>query len=599
MADYPPLTAPTLVGQLQQRAARYRDKLAFTYSRDGEEKEVSRLSYQELDAHARQIASTLQRLGAAGERVLVLCPPGLDFVAGLFGCLYAGAVAVPMHPPVRDHLVPRVEAIIADAQPGFALSTTEIQARIKATVDGLVRGRPLRWALTDTAGDDRPWVPPDIDGGAVAMVQYTSGSTATPKGVVLSHGNLAHNLETIRRTWKSGFDTNANGVFWLPPYHDMGLIGGILETLYVGGTSALMPPGAFIKRPMRWLEAMSRHHALITAAPNFSYDLCVELSTPEERAALDLSNWSIAMCGAEPVRSATLQGFAEAFAPAGFRPEAFYPVYGLAEATLLVSGGSDAPVPLVRHIDRIALRERRVAEVAPENPSASTLVGCGQPQGGQQVVIVDPETRRPCGADEVGEIWIAGPSVAQGYWQKPEQTEAAFSAHLAGTGDGPFLRTGDLGFLQSGELFVTGRRKDLIIIRGSNHYPEDIELTVQACHPALLRGRGAVFSIVPGPAATEQLVVVHEVSHQQLGEAELNEIVDAIRTAITEHHEVQVDAVILLEPLRIPTTSSGKIQRSACRQQFLDGRLEAVVEWRAPRLDIHPAAASSEHGGRS
>ncbi|MGD1236893.1 SDR family NAD(P)-dependent oxidoreductase [Mycobacterium seoulense] len=599
MADYPPLTAPTLVGQLQQRAARYRDKLAFTYSRDGEEKDVSRLSYQQLDAHARQIASTLQSLGATGERVLVLCPPGLDFVAGLFGCLYAGAIAVPMHPPVRDHLVPRVEAIIADAQPGFALSTTEIQARIQPTVDGLVRGRPLRWAVTDTAGDDRPWIPPDIDAGAIAMVQYTSGSTATPKGVVLSHGNLVHNLETIRRTWKAGFDANAHGVFWLPPYHDMGLIGGILETLYVGGTSALMPPGAFIKRPMRWLEAMSRHRAVITAAPNFSYDLCVELSTPEERAALDLSSWSIAMCGAEPVRGATLRGFAEAFAPAGFRPEAFYPVYGLAEATLLVSGGSDAQVPLVRHIDRIALRERRVAEVTAENPSATTLVGCGRPQGGQQVVIVDPETRRPCGADEVGEIWVAGPSVAQGYWQKPEQTEAAFSAHLAGTGDGPFLRTGDLGFLQSGELFVTGRRKDLIIIRGSNHYPEDIELTVQACHPALLRGRGAVFSIAPGPDAAEQLVVVQEVSHQQLGAGELNEIVDAIRTAITEHHEVQVDAVILLAPLRIPTTSSGKVQRSACRQQFLDGQLEAVVEWRAPRLEIHPTAASPEHAGRS
>ncbi len=599
MADYPPLTAPTLVGQLQQRAARYRDRTAFTFSRDGEEKEVSRLSYAELDAHARQIASDLQRQGAAGERVLVLCPPGLDFVAGLFGCLYAGAVAVPMHPPVRDHLVPRVEAIIADAQPGFALSTTEMQARIKATVDGLVKGSPLRWSVTDTAGDDRPWVPPDIDSGTVAMVQYTSGSTALPKGVVLSHGNLVHNLDTIRQTWKSGFDRPVNGVFWLPPYHDMGLIGGILETLYVGGTSALMPPSAFIKRPMRWLEAMSRHRAVITAAPNFAYDMCVELSTQQERAALDLSSWSIAMCGAEPVRPATLQSFAEAFAPAGFRPEAFYPVYGLAEATLLVSGGSDSAVPVMRHIDRVALRERRVAEVDPENPSAATLIGCGRLQGGQQVVIVDPETRRPCGADEVGEIWIAGPSVAQGYWQKPEQTEAAFSAHLADTNDGPFLRTGDLGFLSSGELFVTGRRKDLIIIRGSNHYPEDIELTVQACHPALLRGRGAAFSVIPGPDVAEQLVVVQEVSHQQLGAAELDDILDAIRTAVTERHEIRADAVVLVEPLRIPTTSSGKIQRSACRQQFLDGQLEAIAEWHAPPPDIQPAAASSEHRGRS
>ncbi|MGO9350965.1 MAG: SDR family NAD(P)-dependent oxidoreductase [Mycobacterium sp.] len=601
--DYGLLTAPTLVGQLQHRAARYRDKDVFHYSRDGEEKQISQLSYEELDAHARRIASSLQQQGAAGERVLVLCPPGLDFIAGLFGCLYAGAVAVPVHPPVRDHLVPRVESIIADAQPGFALSNGEMQSRIKATVDGLVNGRPFRWSVTDAAGDnDREWVSPDIDAGTVAMVQYTSGSTASPKGVVLTHGNLVHNLEAIRQTWKSGFDTAANAVFWLPPYHDMGLIGGIFGTIYVGATCFLMPPNAFIKRPMRWLEAMSRHQAVITAAPNFAYDLCVELSTPEERAALDLSNWSTAMCGAEPVSSATLQGFADAFAPSGFRPEAFYPVYGMAEATLLVSGASDSPVPVVRHIDRVALSERRIVEVAPEYPSAATLVGCGRPQGGQEAIIVDPETRRPCGADEVGEIWVAGPSVAQGYWRRPEQTEEAFSAHLAETGRGPFLRTGDLGFFRSGELFITGRRKDLIIIRGGNHYPEDIELTVQACHPALLHGRGAVFSVAPEPDVAEQLVVVQEVNHHQIAEAELTGIVDAIRTAITEHHEIQAHTVILLEPLRIPTTSSGKIQRSACRQQFLDGELEAVVEWHTPLPGSHPAAArvaSSEHGGRS
>jgi acyl transferase domain-containing protein/acyl-CoA synthetase (AMP-forming)/AMP-acid ligase II/acyl carrier protein len=601
--NFTPFTAPTLVGQVQQRAPRYRDKVAFAFSRDGEEKQVSRLSYEELDAHARRIASGLQQRGAAGERVLVLCPPGLDFIAGLFGCLYAGAVAVPVHPPVRDHLAPRVESIIADAQPAFALSNAEMRARIKTTVDGLVNGRPLRWSVTDEARDnDREWVSPDIDAGTVAMVQYTSGSTASPKGVVLTHGNLVHNLEAIRQTWKSGFDMAPNAVFWLPPYHDMGLIGGIFEAIYVGATCFLMPPNAFIKRPMRWLEAMSRHKAVITAAPNFAYDLCVELSTPEERAALDLSNWSTAMCGAEPVSSATLQGFADAFAPSGFRPEAFYPVYGMAEATLLVSGGSDSPVPVVRHIDRVALSERRIVEVAPECPSAATLVGCGRPQGGQEVIIVDPETRRPCGADEVGEIWVAGPSVAQGYWGRPERTEEAFSAYLAETGRGPFLRTGDLGFFRSGELFITGRRKDLIIIRGGNHYPEDIELTVQACHPALLRGRGAVFSVAPEPDVAEQLVVVQEVNHDQIAEAELTGIVDAIRTAITEHHEIQAHAVVLVEPLRIPTTSSGKIQRSRCRQQFLDGEFEAVVEWHTPLPGSHPAAArvaSSEDGGRS
>ncbi|WP_232001809.1 type I polyketide synthase [Mycobacterium sp. 852014-52450_SCH5900713] len=597
--DASSLMAPTLVGQLRYRAESYRDRVAFTYSRDGEETEVSQLTYAELDARAKRIAANLQRHGAAGERVLVLCPPGLDFIAGLFGCLYAGAIAVPVHPPAREHLVPRVASIVADAKPRFALSNSEMQARIKATVDGLVKGRPLQWFVTDTGGDEAQWVPPGIDSSTIAMIQYTSGSTAAPKGVVLSHGNLAHNLETIRQSWKSGFDREATGVFWLPPYHDMGLIGGVLETIYVGGTSVLMPPNAFIKRPMRWLEAISRHRAKITAAPNFAYDLCIELSTPEERAALDLSNWSTAMCGAEPVRPSTMQGFAEAFAPAGFRPEAFAPVYGLAEATLLVSGGSDSPVPVVLHIDRAALGERRVVEIATEDPSALTLVGCGRPPGGQEVIIVDPETRRPCGADEVGEIWVAGPSVAQGYWGKPEVTEEALRAHLSDSGRGPFLRTGDLGFFRSGELFVTGRVKDLIIIRGTNHYPEDIELTVQACHPALMRGRGAVFSVAAGPDAPERVVVVQEVSGYHLGDADLNQIVDTIRTAITEHHEIQADAVVLVDPLRIPTTSSGKIQRSACRQQFLDGQFEPVAEWRAPLPDTHPAAAAPEHAGRT
>lgn len=595
--DNPLLTAPTLVEQLRYRATRYGDAAAFTYSRDGEEREVSRLSYAGLDARARRIASYLQRQGAAGERVLVLCPPGLDFIAGLFGCLYAGAIAVPVHPPVRDHLVPRVESILEDAQPAFALSNPEMQSRIKTTVDGLVKGSPLRWSVTSEEGDDREWVAPDIDASTVAMVQYTSGSTASPKGVVLSHGNLVHNLETIRQTWKSGFDMVGYGVFWLPPYHDMGLIGGIFETIYVGGTTALMPPNAFIKRPMRWLESMSRHRAMITAAPNFAYDLCVELSTPEERAALDLSNLTTAMCGAEPVRSSTLENFAEAFAPAGFRPEGFYPVYGLAEATLLVSGGSDSPVPVVQHIDRVALGERRVVEAAADQPTALTLVGSGRPQGGQEVIIVNPETRLPSGPDEVGEIWVAGPSVAQGYWGRPEQTEEAFSAHLADSGRGPFLRTGDLGFFRSNELFITGRRKDLIIIRGTNHYPEDIELTVQACHPALMRGRGAVFSVAAGPEGAERLVVVQEVNYGQLGEAELTGILDAIRTAVTERHEIQVDAVILVEPLKIPTTSSGKIQRSACKQQFLDGDLPVVVEWRAPLPG--PSTASPEQSTRS
>ncbi|HEY2502020.1 MAG TPA: SDR family NAD(P)-dependent oxidoreductase [Mycobacterium sp.] len=571
---------------MRQRAERYRDKVAFDYchySPSGEEH--SRLTYHELDVKARAIASTLQRQGAAGERVLVLCPSGLDFVAAFFGCIYAGAAAVPVHPPVRNRVFGRVASIVADAQAGFVLTTAELQAELKAAVDDLAGGSSLQWCAADAVmpAAAEEWVMPDVDASATALVQYTSGSTSSPKGVVVTHRNLLHNLDAIRGAWGRG-DDDAITVFWLPLHHDMGLIGSILEALYVGCTSFLMPPEAFIERPMRWLEAISRHGGTITAAPNFAYELCVERSTVEERAALDLSNWSSAMCGAEPVHAATLQRFADAFGPAGFRSEAFNPVFGLAEATLLVSGRSDWTVPVVRHVDGVALREQRVVNVPPEHPAATSFVGCGRAQRGHEIVVVDPVTRRPCAAGEVGEIWVAGGSVAQGYWARPAETNETFSAFLADTGRGPFLRTGDLGFQMEGELFITGRLNDLIVIRGRNYYPEDIEATVQDSHPALLRGRGAAFSGTPQSGGSERLVVAQEVDRDRIVDADVSEVIDAIRTAITEHHEIQPYAVVLLEPLRIPTTSSGKIRRSRCRERFLDGDLEVFAEWHAPSL---------------
>ncbi|MDT5112275.1 MAG: hypothetical protein QOE20_4165, partial [Mycobacterium sp.] len=395
-------TAATLLDLLRQRAESYRDKVAFSFSYNGDEEQRIQLTYHELDMKARAIASNLQRQGAAGERVLVLCRPGLDHVAGFVGCIYAGAVAVPVH----ERLAPRLSSVVPNAQARFALATAGTQAKIKAAVDALDEGRHLQWGLTDEVGDAESWVAPYVDPNATAMVQYTSGSTTSPKGVVLTHRNLLHNLESIRSVWHG--DDTATGVFWLPSHHDMGLIGAILSMLNIGSTTHLMSPTAFIKRPMRWLEAISRHRATFTAAPNFAYDLCVEHSSAEERAALDLSSLTTAMSGAEPVRAATLQRFADAFAPAGFRPEADLPVYGLAEATLLVSGGSDSALPVVHHIDRAALSEDRVVDAVPGQQSAVALVGCGRPRGGQQVVIVDPVTRRPCQADEVGEIWIAG-----------------------------------------------------------------------------------------------------------------------------------------------------------------------------------------------
>jgi amino acid adenylation domain-containing protein len=585
--------SPTLLDVMRQRAERYQDKIALDYCHYVPGGEVhSRLTYHELDIKARGIASTLQRQGVRGERVLVLCPSGLDFIASFFGCIYAGAVAVPVHPPVRNRVIGRVASIVADAQASFVLTTAELQAQLKDAVDDLAGENSLQWCAADAVDPAAAaeWVAPDVDASATALVQYTSGSTTSPKGIVVTHRNLLANLDAIREAWGHGND-DAVAVFWLPLHHDMGLIGSILETLYVGCTSYLMPPEAFIERPMRWLEAISRHGGTITTAPNFAYELCVERSTVEERAALDLSSWTTAMCGAEPVRAATLQRFADAFSPAGFRPEAFNPVYGLAEATLLASGRPDWVVPVVRHVDGVALREQRVVNVGPEHPAATSFVGCGRAQRGHEIVIVDPVTRQPCAAGEVGEIWLAGGSVAEGYRGRPAETEETFSAFLADTGRGPFLRTGDLGFDLDGELFVTGRLKDLIVIRGRNYYPEDVEATAQDSHPALLRGRGAAFSGTPQSGGSERLIVAQEVDRDRIVDIEVSAVIDAIRTAITEHHEIQPDAVVLLEPSRIPTTSSGKIRRSSCRQRFLDGDLEVFAEWHARSLpDPRPPA---------
>ncbi|OBK83206.1 fatty acyl-AMP ligase, partial [Mycolicibacter sinensis] len=413
------------------------------------------------------------------------------------------------------------------------------------------------------------WVPQDVEKDTIALIQYTSGSTGVPKGCVLTHGNYVSNLEVMRWALNPPDDAPVlnspiSGVSWLPQYHDMGFVGGILGTIYGGRTTVLMSPSAFLMRPIRWLQAISRFGATITAAPSFAYEACVKRTTAEQRAALDLSSLSIAVIGAEPISAETLQSFAEAFAPAGFRPEAFIPAYGLAEATLGVTGMSESPVPVVRHIDRTALSEERVVEVAADTAGAVPLVACGAKAESQQVLIVDPETRLPCCADEVGEIWASGPSIAQGYWGRPEETERTFGATLADTGEGPFLRTGDLGFVCAGELFVTGRWNDLITIRDIKYYPNDIEDTVGGSDPALMPGRTAVFTVKPNPRADEQLVIVQEVNRASLN-SDLSGAVEAIRAAVLATHNVSAHDVLLVEPMQVPTTTSGKIQRSACR----------------------------------
>ncbi|HEU5348367.1 MAG TPA: fatty acyl-AMP ligase, partial [Ktedonobacterales bacterium] len=486
------LRPQTLVDVVRWRAEVQPDDLACMFLPDGDGDEV-RLSYRDIDQQARSIGAWLQEQGAGGSRVLLLYPPGKDYVAAFLGCLYAGAVAVPAYPPRSNQLLARLQLIAEDTKAPLALTTNQVLAKVERQIEDTSDLKRLRWLATDgvVTGHEARWKRPAITGDSLAFLQYTSGTTARPKGVMISHSNLIYNAELIRNCFETTRATH--GLFWLPLYHDMGLIGGVVQPLYGGCPVTFMSPVSFLHRPLRWLEMISRYRATVSGGPNFAYDLCVSKATPEHIAALDLSCWEIAFTGAEPIRAETMVRFSDIFGSCGFRREAFYPCYGLAESVVMVSGGKRLSQPVVRAFDAASLEYHQVAP-ATDPATARMLVGCGQTRLDQKIVIVNPDTMAPCAANEVGEIWVAGPSVAKGYWNQPELTQHAFEARLSGSGEGPFLRTGDLGFLGDNDLFVTGRIKDLIIIRGRNYYPQDIELTVEQCHPAVRRDGSAAFA---------------------------------------------------------------------------------------------------------
>jgi amino acid adenylation domain-containing protein len=574
-----PFEPTTIVELLRWRARHQPEQTAYTFLVDGEQEEAT-LTFAQLDHRARTIAALLQSLEAAGGRALLLYPSGLDYVAAFFGCLYAGVVAVPAYPPrpsKRNRNFPRLRAIVNDCRPAVALSTGTILSSVETRLAENPDLAAMRWLSTDALPDAlaAEWQEPSVSSQSLAFLQYTSGSTETPKGVMVSHGNLLHNQRLIQLAF--GQTERSLIVGWLPLYHDMGLIGNVLQPLYLGAPCYLMSPTAFLLRPLRWLQAVSRYKATTSGGPNFAYDLCVRKVTDEQRACLDLSHWTTAFNGAEPVRPETMRRFAEAFAPCGFRPEAFAPCYGLAEATLIVSGGRRVEQPLVETFDAAGLEINQVLPSVSGSAHTRTLVNCGQAMPDQKIVIVDPETAKPCPPEGVGEIWLSGPSVTHGYWDRPEETAEVFHARLAETGEGPFLRTGDLGFLRAGALFVTGRLKDMILIRGRNYYPQDIELTVERSHPALRAGCGAVFSIEVGDE--ERLVVAQEVEHRS--NADFAAVHEAIRQAVAEEEELTAHAIVLLAPGGIPKTSSGKIQRYACRARFLADSFDKLSEWRA------------------
>ncbi|HEX3682842.1 MAG TPA: condensation domain-containing protein [Bryobacteraceae bacterium] len=563
----------TLTQLLIDRGHSHGDRPAFTFLLGDEQRSIQ-WTYASLAANARTIAAKLQLEGCAGERVLLLYPPGLDFIAGFCGCVFAGAIAVPAYPPRSNRNAARLKAIIEDCQPAAVLTTRETFDRTKGLIaaDGTLAG--LKFLTTDDLAPDIAggWRQPELDKDSVAFLQYTSGSTATPKGVIVSHGNILHNQRSIQEAFRQSENSVIAG--WLPLYHDMGLIGNVLQPLYLGAQCILMSPVSFLQKPARWLEAISKYKATTSGGPDFAYELCVRKITEEQQATLDLSSWSVAFNGAEPVRARTLERFAKRFSCNGFRKTAFCPCYGLAEATLLVSGHSADDAPLELNVDAGALGQHTIRTDA-GTAGTKPVVSCGTLAQENRVAIINPESLAKCSSTQVGEIWITGPSVAQGYWDRPEETEKTFRARIPG-GDGEtFLRTGDLGFLHNGELFVTGRAKDLLIIRGRNYYPQDIEATASAAHPALQAGAAAAFSIeVDGE---EQLAIVHEVRG---GNSEaLNPLLDSICKAVVEQYEIQPHTVALVPVGRIPKTSSGKIQRYACRELLVAQGLQSILEW--------------------
>jgi acyl-CoA synthetase (AMP-forming)/AMP-acid ligase II/acyl carrier protein len=569
-----------LLELLQHRALHQGDDVGFRFVIDGE-RETVEWTYADLDRKARAIAASLQSLDLEGERALLLYPSGLDFVAAFFGCLYAGVTAVPAYPPRRNRNMARIDAIANDAQAKIALTTVDVLERVQTMIGDTPALQQLRWRATDQWDDEwaNSWHRPDVHGETLAFLQYTSGSTGTPKGVMLSHANLMHNSAMIAYAFEH--TRSGNGVFWLPLYHDMGLIGGILQPLYMGKANTLLSPTHFLQKPVRWLQILSQTGSTISGGPNFAYDLCAEKVTAEQKTTLDLSHWSLAFNGAEPVRAETIERFTAAFAECGFRREAFYPCYGLAEATLIVTGGYKQSPPEVHSFDISSLEKNQAVETALGAEGSRMLVGSGGNLLDQQIVIADPETFANMGEGRVGEIWVSGPSVAQGYWKRDELTRDIFQARLQ-DGRGPFLRTGDLGFLSDRELFVTGRLKDLIIVRGVNHYPQDIEQTAQAAHPDVVPGAGA--AIVVGEEGSEQLVIVQETVRRR--DLDFAGITQAIRKRVALVHDLPVSAVVLIKVSSIPKTSSGKIQRHACRDGYLAGTLAAVATWTSESGDV-------------
>lgn len=569
------LPASTMVERLLQHEKHIPGKIVYILLEDGIN-ETDSITYGEMISKAKALAATLQKYGKQGDRVLLLFPTGIEFITSFYACLFAGMIAVPTYPPKRNKPNERFRAIVNDSTPSFIISTQAIN-------DDLIKfemldGLPLSGGLL--VYEDIPvelshdYADPGVEADEIALLQYTSGSTGTPRGVMVSHGNIMHNSEFIKQSF--GFDENSVGVNWLPNFHDMGLIGCLIQAAYLGASNVIIPPLSFLKSPANWFKAITKYRATTGGGPNFAFDYSIEKVEDEDLASLDLSSLRTLYCGAEPIRDKTMKGFAEKFARTGFQASQLFPVYGMAESVLIVTGGDYRKEPIYFEADSKSLEENKLFPARAGHESR-VLTACGFPWLGMAVAIVNAETNAPSAKNEIGEIWAKGPSIAKGYWNDASETERTFNAYIAGSADGPWLRTGDLGFISEGQLYVTGRLKDLIIIRGSNYFPNDIEHSLENCHEALRKNASAAFSVdIEGE---EKLVIVAEVERAFVRDLPADEVFEAIRMAVFSTFGIQPHAITLIRTGSILKTSSGKIQRFAVRTAWSKGELTEVASW--------------------
>ncbi len=579
----------TLLDVLHERVCQSGRQCAYTLLHDGGA-QTTTITYAELDRRARAIAARLQAQYEFGQRALLSFQPGLDFISAFWGCLYAGVIAVPV-PALRTHRsMRRFDSILADSGAKVVLTTAEAYSRLEPTIHAHPSLWGVQWVATDQVDDHmaEQWTTPCLAGDTVAFLQYTSGSTASPKGVMVSHNNLLHNSAAIQAAFQHTPDSIV--VSWLPFHHDMGLIGGLLQPLFVGCGCYLMSPTAFMKNPIRWLQAISGYGATTSGGPNFAYEACLQAITPELLETLDLRRWKVAFTGAEPICADTLRRFSEVFGPARFSPEAFLPCYGLAEATLMATAKKHA-CPTISTVLESALHQHGIVKVSANHPMGKSLVSSGHTFCGTEVAIVDPQTGARCSKAEVGEIWISGASVALGYWNNPDASRSTFQAFIQGTDEGPYLRSGDLGFMDDGEVYVTGRLKDLVIIQGRNYYPQDLEWTVTHSETVLSGYSCAAFSIEV--SGEERLVIVQEVSLRD--SPDLGQLIGAIRLAIAREHEIEVYGITFIKAGSLPKTTSGKIERHTCKAMYHARTFKAIGGWRVfqgvssfPEPDKHP-----------